>query len=145
MQQPTAATYDWVCQNTKMFEMQMVMGVIIVFFFYNFSSFRVFLGFIQPFSSDKVHFKFVMPFFSLFFCFCFVHLSRFSTFRILQTNEHWTKAGRFSCVFFLLFSFYAYVLFESLDVSLDSFFCSVRVRVCVVFLFSFFSICFICS
>lgn len=61
----------------------------------------------QPFRIDKVHFEIVMPFFFVPFFFCFVScISGVFDVRLLQMNEHWTKAGRFSrCFFFLsLFS-----------------------------------------
>lgn len=114
-------------------------------------SFLFSVFFFWPFRIDKVHFEFVLPFFFSFF-FCFVScISGVFDVRLLQMNEHWTKAGRFSRCFFCsvfagVYFFYAYVSFQSLDVSLDSFFASARLLVyvclramcCCCFFFSIF-------
>lgn len=93
-------------------------------------------------------------YFSPFF-FCFVScISGVFDVRLLQMNEHWTKAGRLSCFFFLLFSlllisFTRTYRFKALMSLWTAFFSSTRV--CVrwwffsSFYFLFFAICFICS
>lgn len=105
---PTAATYDWVCQNTTIFEIQMVMRVILYFFFY-FKQFFFSFTFSRFDRQGSFWIRYAVFFSPFFFCFISCISGVFDV-RLLQMNEHWTKAGRFSLFFFYCFRCCSFLL-----------------------------------